>query len=67
VLSGVCWTLREAGLGNEAEDFLKRAVARSSFDDMVRLAGEYVEIRWGRPMGRWRRGVSRGGRTPIRP
>ena len=45
VLLGVCWTSREMGLRDQADDFLGGAVVRFSFDDMVRLASEYVEMR----------------------
>jgi hypothetical protein len=36
--------LREAGLNKHADEFLTRATACSTCDEMVRLARDYVEI-----------------------
>jgi hypothetical protein len=36
--------LREAGLNKQADEFLTRATAYSIYEEMVRLAREYVEI-----------------------
>jgi hypothetical protein len=37
-------TLREAGLSKQVDEFLTRARACSIYDEMLRLAREYVEI-----------------------
>ena len=37
-------TLRETGLDDQAEEFLKRAVVCRSHSELVRLAKEYVEL-----------------------
>jgi hypothetical protein len=37
-------TLRDADLNKEAEEFLTRATDHSVYEEMVRLAREYVEI-----------------------
>jgi hypothetical protein len=44
VLLRVNRVLREAGLGKQADEFLTRARACPIYEEMVRLAREYVEI-----------------------
>ena len=44
VLFWVDRALRRAGLNRQADEFLKRANAYWSYDDIARLASEYVEL-----------------------
>lgn len=44
VIAAVRFALREAGLDDRAHEFRERAFAAASYEDVLRLVHEYVEV-----------------------
>ena len=43
IIATVCKCLTEAGLGDRAEEFQKRAMGANSYDELLQLTFEYVD------------------------
>jgi hypothetical protein len=44
IIGNVVWTLEEWGLPEQAKEFQQKAVACHSYDEVLRLCMEYVEV-----------------------
>lgn len=44
IIGAVSKTLKRAGLKEQASEFTKRAFSSSSYDEVLRLVMEYVEV-----------------------
>lgn len=44
IIGKVSMTLKRAGMGDKAEEFKKQAMAAGSYDEVLRLCFEYVDV-----------------------
>ena len=44
IIGRVAGALRNAGLSDKAKEFTQKAMAAASYDDVLGLCGEYVEV-----------------------